>query len=78
MRKAGLIIAGIILILLSMFFIDTAGVILENQPDHLVVAIVLFFSACFDMVSGIITIMLPTRIPDNQQIISEQGQNRRK
>jgi hypothetical protein len=78
LRKIGLIIPGIILILMSMVLIDTAGVILENRPDRVVVAILLFFSACCDMVSGIITIMLPTRLPDNQQIISEQGQNSRK
>jgi hypothetical protein len=78
LRKIALIIPGIILILMSMFLIDAAGVFLENRPDRIVVAIILFFSACCDMVSGIITIMLPTRIPDNQQIISEQGQNRRK
>lgn len=78
LRKIGLIIPGIILILMSMVLIDTAGVILENQPDLLVVAILLFFSACCDMMSGIITIILPTRLPDNQQIISEQGQNSRK
>ena len=64
MRKTGLIIAGIILILMSMFLIDAAGVYLEHQPDIFSVALVLFISAFFDLMTGIIMIMLPTRLPD--------------
>jgi hypothetical protein len=69
LRKIGLIIPGIILILMSMFMIDAAGAYLERQPDMFSVAIILFISAICDMISGIIAIMLPTRIPDDQQII---------
>jgi len=64
MRKTGLIIPGIILILMSMFFIDAAGAYLEHQPDMFNVAIILFISAFFDLMTGIIMIMLPTRLPD--------------
>jgi len=62
LRKTGLIIPGIILILMSMFLIDAAGTYLEHQPDMFSVAIILFFSAFCDMIAGIIMIMLPTRL----------------
>jgi uncharacterized membrane protein len=64
LRKIELIISGIILILLSMFLIDAAGAYMDHQPDMFSVAIILFISAFFDLMTGIILIMLPTRIPD--------------
>lgn len=67
LRKAGLIIPGIILILMSMLILDAAGAYLEHQPEMFSVAIVLFISAFCDLIAGIITIMLPARLPDNQQ-----------
>ena len=66
-RKTGLIIPGIILILMSMWLTDRAEVYLEHQCCMLSVAIILFFNAFCDLVTGIILIMLPTRLPDNQQ-----------
>jgi len=67
LRKTRLFIPGVILILVSMFLFDEAGTCLEHQPDMLIHALVLFTDAMCDMISGIITIMLPTRLPDNQQ-----------
>jgi uncharacterized membrane protein len=67
LRKTGLIIPGVILILMSMLLIDAAGAYLEHQPDMFIVAIILFISAFCDMITGVITIMLPTRLGDNKQ-----------
>jgi len=60
--KAGLIIPGIILILMSMLLIDAARTFLEHQPDLFSMVIVLFINALCDLIAGIITIMLPTRL----------------
>jgi uncharacterized membrane protein YczE len=62
LRKTGLIVPGIILILMSMLLIDVARACLEHQPDMFSVAIILFIGAFCDMITGIITIMLPTRL----------------
>jgi uncharacterized membrane protein len=67
LRKTGLIIPGIIMILMSMFLIDAAGANLQNQPETFSVAMILFISAFCDLITGIITIMLPTRLGDNKQ-----------
>lgn len=64
LRKIRLIIPGIILILMSMLLVDAAGTYVEHQPDMFSVAIILFISAFCDMMTGVITIMLPTRLPD--------------
>jgi len=64
LRKTWFIIPGIILILISMLLLDAAGSCLEQQPDMISVPIVLFSCAICDMMAGIITIMLPTRIPE--------------
>ncbi|MFO7614649.1 MAG: hypothetical protein R6W71_08430 [Bacteroidales bacterium] len=66
LRKIGLIIPGIILILMSMMLIDAAGAFLEHHPDMFSGAIVLFICSFCDMMAGIITIMLPVRLPENQ------------
>lgn len=67
LRKIGLIVPGIILILMSMLLTDAAGSYLECKPDMYSVPIILFISAFFDLMTGIIMIMLPTRLPDNQR-----------
>jgi hypothetical protein len=64
LRKIGLIIPGIILILMSMLLIDAARAFLEHHSDMFSVAIILFTCSFCDMITGIITIMLPTRLPD--------------
>jgi len=63
LRKTGLIIPGIIMILMSMFLIDAAGANLQNLPEMFNMAMILFISAFCDLITGIITIMLPTRLP---------------
>jgi Na+/proline symporter len=62
LSKTGLIIPGIILILMSMLLIDEAGAYLEHQPEMFNVAILLFVCSFCDMIAGIITTMLPTRL----------------
>lgn len=67
LRKTRLFISGGILILVSMLLLDAAGACLEHQPDLVDLAIALSIGAICDMISGIITIMLPIRLPDNQK-----------
>ncbi len=67
LRKTRLIISGITLILMSMFLIDRAGALMEYPSDMSGEAIIVFICAVCDMIAGIITIMLPTRLPDNRR-----------
>lgn len=67
LRKIGLIIPGIIMILMSMILVDAASTYMEPQTRMLSMAIILFISAFSDMMTGIIMIMLPVRLPENQQ-----------
>lgn len=66
LRKIGLIIPGIIMILMSMILVDAASTYMEPQTRMLSMAIILFISAFCDMMTGIIMIMLPVRLPENQ------------
>jgi hypothetical protein len=66
LRKIGLIIPGIVLILMSMMLIDAAGDFLEHHPDMFSGAILLFICSFCDLMSGVIIIMLPVRLPENQ------------
>jgi hypothetical protein len=68
LRKTWLIIPGIILILMSIWLIDAAGAYMEHQPDLFSVATLLFICAFFDTMAGVITIILPARIKDNQSL----------
>jgi hypothetical protein len=67
LSKTGLIIPGIILILMSMLLIDFAGAFLKNHPDLFSGSVLLFICSFCDMISGVITIMLTTRLRDNKQ-----------
>ena len=65
LRKSGLIVPGIILVMMSMVLTDAAGVYMEHQPFIHSVAGVLFLSAFFDLMTGIIMIMLPIRLRED-------------
>jgi hypothetical protein len=67
LRKAGLIVPGIILVLMSMVLTDAAGIYLEYKPVVFSMAIILFISAFFDLMTGIILIMLPIRLQGRKQ-----------
>lgn len=67
LQKIMLIIPGIILILVSIFLVDASRAYMENQPGMFSMAIPLFIAAVFNMITGIITIMLPIRFPGHQQ-----------
>lgn len=61
--RTALILPGIILILMSIFLIDSAGAYLERQPDMFCMPLILFICALSDMMAGVIAIMLTTRQP---------------
>jgi hypothetical protein len=65
--KAGLILPGIVLVLMSMVLTEMADVYLDHQAVVASIAIVLFISAFLDLITGIIMIMFPIRIPAGRE-----------
>ena len=67
LRKAGLVIPGVVLVLMSIVLTEAAGIYLEYQPVIYGTAIILFVGAFFDLMTGIILVMLPIRLPDDRE-----------
>jgi hypothetical protein len=64
LNETGLSIPGIILILVSMPLMDAGGAFRDHNPDISTVAFLLAVCVLFDMLAGIIMILLPSGIPD--------------
>jgi hypothetical protein len=64
LSHTGLIIPGIVLFLISLPLLDAAVAYQDHYPEMSGVAFLLILCVLFDILAGIIAIVLPSRIPE--------------